>query len=788
MAAKLEDMSMNQTKDIVETEATTTQDLNGKKVKRPKASKTAKASKEKPKKPKAPKAPKAAKVPKASGGKKFDISKLTAAFKKKAASGADKGSTGMGKQPKVLLFSIRNKIICGFLVPIVFMIIIGVSAYQKAAEGMNEKFTNSTIQTIQMATEYVDMSCTFIESEGVKYAFDKVLSKYFLGMFEGNEIDRVSAVTSTRSQMLSSQTSNPFINNIHIVTKQGVSMLTTAVAGSSNSGGSTISTEGILSEYKEEVSGGQKTIEKWIDGHDLLDSALALNREDYILVYEIMGQSNGACIVIDIKSDTIREFLQGLDLGEGSIVGFVTKNGREIICENLSEGEQSALEEGSSVFYGQDFYNLINEENMQGAAEVEYMGGKYLFIYSRSEQTGCTVCALVPIRIVTGQAETIKALTVGLVILACIIVIIVCFFIVVGIQANMSRISKKLGEVAKGDLTVQVRARGRDEFRGLAGSANNMIANTKKLVNKVTDATEQLEISAKEVGEASDVINDYSIDITQAISEINEGMSRQAANAQECVAKTDILSNEIQDVSRVVEKVEKLVGETDEMIRQGMEIIQVLGGRARETTQITEKVGESIESLRKESQIINTFVETITDISEQTNLLSLNASIEAARAGEAGRGFAVVAEEIRKLADDSAKAAGEIRNNVEHIGAQTMKSVESAGQAQSMVALQTEAVEEVVDVFRQMQDRMAQLVEGLNEIVSSTEKADHERSDTLAAVKNISDIIEETATSTETVSEVANKLLQNVENLNKTAGALGENMEGLKTEITVFKI
>ena len=192
--------------------------------------------------------------------------------------------------------------------------------------------------------------------------------------------------------------------------------------------------------------------------------------------------------------------------------------------------------------------------------------------------------------------------------------------------------------------------------------------------------------------------------------------------------------------------------------------------------------------MRKESQIINTFVETITDISEQTNLLSLNASIEAARAGEAGRGFAVVAEEIRKLADDSAKAAGEIRNNVEHIGAQTMNSVESAGQAQSMVALQTEAVEEVVDVFRQMQNRMAQLVEGLKEIVISTERADHERSDTLAAVRNISEIIEETATSTETVSEVAGKLLQNVEKLNKTAGALGENMEGLKAEISVFKI
>ena len=115
------------------------------------------------------------------------------------------------------------------------------------------------------------------------------------------------------------------------------------------------------------------------------------------------------------------------------------------------------------------------------------------------------------------------------------------------------------------------------------------------------------------------------------------------------------------------------------MINKGMEIVQVLGDRAGETTQMTVKVSESIESLRKESEIINSFVATITEITEQTNLLSLNASIEAARAGEAGRGFAVVAEEIRKLADDSAKAAGEIRNNVANITAQTQNSVESNG-------------------------------------------------------------------------------------------------------------
>ena len=86
-----------------------------------------------------------------------------------------------------------------------------------------------------------------------------------------------------------------------------------------------------------------------------------------------------------------------------------------------------------------------------------------------------------------------------------------------------------------------------------------------------------------------------------------------------------------------------------------------------------------------------------------------------------------------------------------------------------------------------MNKRMLELIEGLKEIVMSTEQADRDRSETLESVKNISNIIEETATSTEVVREIAMKLLHNVENLDKTADALGENMNELKTEVSVFK-
>ena len=686
-----------------------------------------------------------------------------------------------GKSSKLL--SIRNKIVVCFLVPIVFMVIIGVSAYQKSAEGLSEKFTDSTLQTMRMATENLNMSCDFIRSEGLKYAYDDDLRKYFLGMFEDNPVDKLNFLTSTKSNLLSVQTSNPFISHMHIIPKKGVNLLSTKLSSG---------VDGFLDEYKEDVASGEgrRSIPQWIDSHPVLDEKVTETEKDYIMAFEMMSQSNNACVVIDIKPSAITDFMEEIDIGDGSIIGFVTPGGRELVVENVEEGKESVLPEEGNVFSGQEYYTAVMDEAVEdaGTAEVDFQGEKYLFIYSHSADIGFTTCALVPMRVVTSQATEIRNMTIGLVILACVIVVIVGIFITAGIENNMRRISRKFGDVARGDLTVTVSAKGHDEFQDLAGSATNMITNTKKLVNQVSNATGELEVSAQNVGQASELIHEYSQDITRAIGEINEGMEEQSRHAQECVEKTDILSNEIQEVSHVVERVEKLVDETEGMINKGMEIVQVLGERAGETTQMTVKVSESIESLRKESEIINSFVGTITEITEQTNLLSLNASIEAARAGEAGRGFAVVAEEIRKLADDSAKAAGEIGNNVANITAQTQNSVESASQAKAMVELQTKAVEEVIAVFREMQARMSQLIEGLKDIVVSTEKADGERSAAVAAVKNISDIIEETAGSAETVNDVANKLLSHVEKLSDTANVLDENMEGLKNEISVFKI
>ena len=680
---------------------------------------------------------------------------------------------------KGVLFSIRAKIFLCFLVPILFLILVGVFSYKKAAAGMYDTFRDSNEQTINMANQYLDVSNSFIEAEALKYAFQSDLGKYMIGLYETDAVQRKTVINSVGSSIRASQAGNDFISNIHIVTEEDVQMLSTKAGGT---------VMGIYKDYKNEMLGysdNGKKIPEWVDYHNTLDDTLGLKQSDYIMAYQTTPQSGKGFIVIDVKASAIQQFLDSLDMGDGSIIGFVTQSGREIISEKLPDGQESTRADGETVFYGQDFFN--NLEDQQTTKEVSINGKSYLFFYSRMERTNAAVCALVPMEIVNGQADDIRNVTIAVVLIACVVAVLIGIIISTGIQKNMKRISGRLEEVAEGNLTTKVSVKGHDEFNNLAVVANHMINNNKKLVKKVSGATDTLESSAQEVRQASNVMKDYSVNIIQAIDEINDGITKQSEHAEECVRKTDTLSEEIQNVSSIAGQVEGLVSEAENMISHGMQMVQTLGERATKTTDVTIKVETSIEELKKESEIINEFVETITDISEQTNLLSLNASIEAARAGEAGRGFAVVAEEIRKLADHSAEAAGEIQNNVTHITDQTVNSVENAKQARDMVALQTEAVQEVVGVFDDMNQCMQKLFDALKEIVSSTEQADKEREDTLAAVKNISDIIAETAEGTKLVQSVAAKLQENVDTMNQTAQSLGDNMNDLKSEISVFK-
>ena len=469
-----------------------------------------------------------------------------------------------------------------------------------------------------------------------------------------------------------------------------------------------------------------------------------------------------------------------MDFGAGSKVGLVLPDGSEFSVDPDTDTVLSDV-----TFTNQSFYD---PEMEAGYKNVTIGSESYIYMYKKSEFNDMAVCALIPIVTVTGQAESIKTMTVIMVAVAAVLAALFGTVIAAGIQNNMKRISKKLDEVAKGDLTVDVRAKGRDEFQFLASSASNMIVNNKKLIYKLSDTAYNLEDSARNVNEASTAISDYSGQIGAAIDEINAGIVRQEEHATECINVTNNLSERIKEINADVDEIERAIQDTEMMINEGTDMVNNLAVRAAETSELSAKVGENILKLQKDALSITEFVETINAISNKTNLLSLNASIEAARAGEAGRGFAVVADEIRQLADQSSSATVEIDDKIGKIDGHSRISVESSKHAEEVVRLQQNDVGNVIEVFEKIRDRMQVLIEAVRKITDSAMMADNERKEAVSAVRQISEIINSTSDSSSKVSSIADSLLDSVDRLGRTADELDSDMNGLKTEISAFRV
>jgi methyl-accepting chemotaxis protein len=227
---------------------------------------------------------------------------------------------------------------------------------------------------------------------------------------------------------------------------------------------------------------------------------------------------------------------------------------------------------------------------------------------------------------------------------------------------------------------------------------------------------------------------------------------------------------------------------TKALSKEGIEIVNVLINKNNETMEATSKVSDIVINMNESVKKISTISDAINEITEQTNLLSLNASIEAARAGDAGKGFAVVADEIRKLAEQSRKSTEEIKVIIEEIKAKADVAVQAMDGTKKINSGQNESVRKTEQIFNGILFSITTLTEKVGEVKISVDDMEVQKQVFVTQIENSSAISEETASSTEEVTDSAEEVTATMDRFSQHTEDLQQLAEKLNPEIDRFEI
>lgn len=333
----------------------------------------------------------------------------------------------------------------------------------------------------------------------------------------------------------------------------------------------------------------------------------------------------------------------------------------------------------------------------------------------------------------------------------------------------LQRLTRSAEAIARGDLTVNIDVEAKGDLATLMRSFALMRDHLAKITFEIKQASGTLRDASTLLAETTKHMTDGTQQVSNSMGQTSKGAETQATRVEEMVRMLGEQTKAIYDVVQSSQNAARASSDASDVAQKGSRAVHESLERMDSLLRSVQETSLSMQNLSKKSHEIAQIVMIITNIAQQTNLLSLNAAIEAARAGEHGRGFAVVADEVRKLAEGSRRAANQIQDLLHSIESDITETSEKMGMTSNDV---TESARTISDSLRSLEDIAATVEETaamVQEISASTEQ---QKALTESLAKNLDEvasIANETSASAEEVSASSEELAAGMEELSASA-------------------
>lgn len=511
-------------------------------------------------------------------------------------------------------------------------------------------------------------------------------------------------------------------------------------------------------------------------------------------------------IPLEVAQERVREALLGPKDSEGkrpiNYPGNLGEYGYIYVLDDKGTLTTHPTREGDNLWDDQDssgkyFIRDVTERALQGGGFTEYefaLPGQDVLadkiIYSAKDpHWGWIVASGTYMQDFNKEANSLL-LVIGLTLLGAIIIgTVIVIFVSRHLALPVKNLSKRVHEVAQGNLTVEIENLQRsDEIGQLNTGFNEMVDQLKTLITDVEEAIVEIQSTSSNLTAVAEETNAYGDEIVKAINEVSRGAVKQASDAEDTNRTAIAFAQQIVELH---DKNELMLDASQKMKQsneEGLVNLNSLKHKSQQSSALITSVQTVFNSLIVKVREIEGIVGTINEISDQTNLLALNASIEAARAGEHGKGFAVVAEEVRKLADQTSVATDLVRTTLRGIESETNLVNDEMQKTSIIVREQNNSVSMMESSFNEIEASVGEIIVNIGEMTAGVEYLNSSKEDIMQSIESIALISEKNAASSEEVTASVDEQQRAIQLVSESSNDLTDEISALQESIQRFTI